>query len=251
MDSFGQAQPLVGDIEGQGQFRASSSARRDRANACTLFLSLFWKGSPDSGELRPLYRLATPVTLSAGKTIFSEGEHADSVFGLSQGSVRLYKNASDGRRQIVAFALPGEFLGMPLAKSYHCSADAIDQVVLCRFPRAGFANFIQTAPNTMRRLIDFATRELDMALGLSVLLGHASAEQRLTTFFIEWRKRIDATSQFVPLPMLRQDIADFLGLKPETISRTLAKLEAKNVIRVVPKGVVLNRLDETTMLPPS
>jgi CRP/FNR family transcriptional regulator len=75
------------------------------------------------------------------------------------------------------------------------------------------------------------------------LLGHASAEERVTTFLFDWRTRLVALgvrSHFVPLPMLRQDIANFLGLRLETLSRTLAKLEAKTAIRIVLNGVVLN-----------
>jgi CRP/FNR family transcriptional regulator len=159
----------------------------------------------------------------------------------------MYKNVPDGRRQVVTFALPGDFLGMPHAQSHSCSADAIDNVLLCRFPRSEFAKFVQTAPDTMRRLLEFAAGELDMALQLSVLLGHASAEERVTEFLFDWRSRLTlgTLSQFVPLPMLRQDIADLLGLRLETLSRTLAKLEAKNVIRIVRNGVVLNRFDQS------
>ena len=240
MEGFGSAQARARFFENRGRSRASGSE-----NARDLFLSQFWGGNPEGEELQQLYQIASKVDFCAGKTIFSEGEHATSAFGLAQGYVRLYKNMPDGRLQIVAFALPGEFLGMPLAEVHSCSADAIDNIVLCRFPRTEFANFLQTAPDTMRRLIEFATSELDMTRRLSALLGYASAEERVTTFLFDWRNRLvapGARSQFVPLPMLRQDIADFLGLRLETLGRTIAKLEAKNVIRIVPKGVVLNEL---------
>jgi CRP/FNR family transcriptional regulator len=245
MEGFGSAQRGAGLIAVQGRSRASGNARRDHENARVTFLSLFWGGNPEGEELRRLYQLASKVDFCAGKTIFSEGERAASAFGLAQGYVRLYKNTPDGRRQIVAFALPGDFLGMPLTDCHSCSADAIDQVVLCRFPRAELASVIKTSPGTMRQLIDFATRELDMAWGLSVLLGHASAEERVTMFLFDWSNRLGAHCHYVPLPMLRQDIADFLGLRLETLSRALAKLEAKNVIRIVPKGVVLTGLHGT------
>jgi CRP/FNR family transcriptional regulator len=216
-----------------------------------IFPALFCGGLTDTHELRELKRLAIVVHFEAEQTVFSEGEPADCVFGLSQGIVRLYKLLPDGRRQVLAFALPGDFLGMPLAERHAFSADAIGEVVLCRFRRNELTRFIQTSPFMMRRLIDFATHELDMAQDQLLLLGNASAEEKVAIFLVNWRNRlarIAKVSQPVPLPMRRQDIADFLGLKLETISRTLAKLEQKNVIRLVPKAVFLTGLEQTLLV---
>jgi CRP-like cAMP-binding protein len=127
------------------------------------FPTLFCGETSDQLELRDFQRLATQVYFPAGKTIFSEGERANSVFGLSQGVVRLYKMLPDGRRQILGIALPGDFLGMPLAARHNFSADAIGEVALCQFSRDNLTKFIQSRPNITRRLIEFATRELDMA----------------------------------------------------------------------------------------
>ena len=216
-----------------------------------FFPTLFCGATPDAHELRELQRLATQVYFRAGKTIFSEGELANSVFGLSQGVVRLYKMLPDGRRQILAFALPGDFLGMPFARRHSFSADAIGEVALCRFSRGELTKLIQSSPNILRLLIEFATRELDMAQEQLLLLGNGSAEERVAMFLVNWRNRLMRLTPFsenVPLPMRRQDIADFLGLKLETISRTLAKLEEKHVIRLVPNGVSLTGLDQTILV---
>jgi CRP/FNR family transcriptional regulator len=196
-------------------------------------------------------RLATHVRFNGGHTIFSEGERADSAFGLSHGVVRLYKMLPDGRRQVVAFALPGDFLAMPLADRFSFSADAIGEVSVCRFPREELKRLIQSSPNIMRLLIEFATRELQTAQDQLSLLGNGSAEERVAVFLVNWRDRmarVSSISQAVPLPMQRRDIADFLGLKLETISRTLAKLEERNVIRIVPNGVLLTGLEQTTLV---
>jgi CRP/FNR family transcriptional regulator len=219
--------------------------------ARAYFPTLFCGVSSNAHELRELQGLATEVYFRSGKTIFSEGEPAENAFGLSQGVVRLYKLLPDGRRHVVAFALPGDFLGMPLADRHSFSADAIGEVALCRFPRDDLTKFIQSSPSMMRRMVEFATRELDMAQDQLLLLGNGSAEERVAMFLVSWRNRLARLSVFsetVPLPMRRQDIADFLGLKLETISRTLAKLEQKNVIRVVPKGVFLTGLEQTLLI---
>ena len=216
----------------------------------TFFPTLFCGESCDRRELAELRRLATHVGFNGGHTIFSEGERADSAFGLSQGVVRLYKSLPDGRRQVVAFALPGDFLAMPLADRFSFSADAIGEVSVCRFPREELKRLIQSSPNIMRLLIEFATRELQTAQDQLSLLGNGSAEEKVAVFLVNWcdrMARVSSISQAVPLPMRRQDIADFLGLKLETVSRTLAKLEQRNVIRIVPNGVLLTGLEQTTL----
>jgi CRP/FNR family transcriptional regulator len=216
-----------------------------------LFPTLFCGSTPDALELRDFQELATEVYFRAGQTIFSEGKFAEGVFGLSRGVVRLYKRLPDGRRHVLAFALPGDFLGMPFADWHTFSADAIGEVALCRFSRGDLTKFIQSSPNIMRLMIEFATRELDMAQDQLHLLGNGSAEERVAIFLVRWRNRLARLSLFseaVPLPMRRQDIADYLGLKLETVSRTFAKLEQKNVIRVVPKGIFLTGLEQTLLV---
>jgi CRP/FNR family transcriptional regulator len=103
----------------------------------------------------------------------------------------------------------------------------------------------------MRLLIEFATRELATAQDQLLLLGNGSAEEKVAIFLVNWRNRLARLSVFsetVPLPMRRQDIADFLGLKLETVSRTLAKLEQQNVIRLFPNGVFLTGLERTVLV---
>jgi CRP/FNR family transcriptional regulator, anaerobic regulatory protein len=216
-----------------------------------FFQTLFCAATATALELREFDRLATQVYFRPGRTIFSEGELASSVYGLSQGVVRLYKLLPDGRRQILAFALPGDLLGMPLARRHNFSADAIGEVALCRFSRDELTKFIQSSHNMMRLLIEFEARELEMAHDHLLLLGNGSAEEKVAIFLVSWRNRLARLSVFsetVPLPMRRQDIADFLGLKLETVSRTLAKLEQRNVIRLIPKGVFLTGLEQTLLV---
>ena len=218
---------------------------------CALFPVLFCGAAADILDLQELQRLATEVYFRSGRTIFSEHELADSVFGLSQGIVRLHKQLPDGRRQVLAFALPGDFLGMPLAERHSFSANAIGEVILSRFSRYELAEFIQSNPNVMRLMIEFAIRELDTAQDQLLLLGNGSAEEKVAIFLVSWRNRLARLSPFletVPLPMRRQDIADFLGLKLETVSRMLTKLEQKNAIRLVPKGVFLTGLEQTLLV---
>lgn len=225
-----------------------------RRTKTKTFAMLFCGSTVDVPEVREIQRLATQVYSPSGRTIFSEDDPADAVFGLSQGFVRLYKRLPDDRRQVLAFALPGDFLEMPFVDHHRFSADAIGEVALWRFSRADLSKLIRSSPNIMRWLLEFATRELDMARDHLLLLGKGSAEEKVATFLAGWRNRLAhlfVFSETVPLPMWRQDIADFLGLETETVSRMLAKLERKNLIRVVPKGVVLTGLgaDRSFLVP--
>jgi|ERR1700688_3488646 CRP/FNR family transcriptional regulator, anaerobic regulatory protein len=219
--------------------------------ASSFFPTLFCGEACDARELAELKRLTTPIRFEAGQTIFSEGDAARSAFGLSHGVVRLYRLLPAGRRQVVAFALPGDFLAIPLADRFSFSADAVGELGVCRFPREELKRFIQTSPNVMRLLMDFAARELQLAQDQLTLLGNGSAEERVVAFLVNWRRRVarlTPISQAVPLPMRRQDIADFLGLKLETVSRTFAKLEQRDVIRIVPHGAVLTGLEQTELV---
>ena len=218
--------------------------------ASSFFPTLFCADSCDARELAELKRLAVPVRFDGGQTIFSEGDVARNAYGLSHGVVRLYRLLPDGRRQVVAFALPGDFLALPLAERFSFSADAVGEISVCRFPREELKHLIQTNPGIMRLLIEFAARELQSAQDQLTLLGNGSAEERVIAFLLNWRGRVTRltpVTQSVPLPMRRQDIADFLGLKLETVSRTFAKLEQRNVIRVVPHGVVLMGQEQTEL----
>jgi len=216
-----------------------------------FFPTLFCGKACNELELRELQRLATQIYPRPGETIFSEGDLADDVFGLSHGVVRLYRLLPDGRRQILAFALPGEFLGTPFSVRHRFSADAIGEVALCRFSRNELTKFVQSSPGVMTLMVEFVARELDMAQDQLLLLGNGSAEERVVMFLVSWHNRLtrlSVSSRTVPLPMRRQDIADFLGLKLETVSRTLAKLEQKKVIRLVPNGVCLTHLAQTLLM---
>ena len=168
---------------------------------------------------------------------------------LSRGFVRLYKLPPDGRRQILGFALPGDFLGMPINDRHRFSADAIGEVTLSRFSRIKLANFVLSSPNVLRLLMEFAARQLEMAQ--DQMIGRRSAEEKVSIFLVTWRSRltrIAASSEAVPLPMPRRDIADFLGLTLETISRTFTKLEQRKAIRILPKAVMLTGLEQPPLL---
>lgn len=198
--------------------------------------------SLDGVEMREFEHLARQIQFASGETVFAEEEMTTSFYSLLEGVMRLYKLLPDGRRQIVGFALPGDFLGMTTSGRHNFSADAIGPVAVCRFSRVSFARFVEDKPHFLQRINELAVRELSQARDHMVLLGRRSAEEKVAAFLIGWRHRniqLRGPSATVPLPMSRQDIADYLGLTIETVSRTFTKLERDGVIEIVSGGVTL------------
>ena len=196
----------------------------------------------DRAELRELEHLGRHVHFKSSETVFAQEEMTSSIYNLLEGVMRLYKLLPDGRRQIVGFALPGDFVGMAASARHHFSADAIGPVAVCRFFRTSFALFVENKPHLLRRINELGVRELSQAQDHMVLLGRRSAEEKVATFLIGWRDRLVrlmGPTKTVPLPMSRQDIADFLGLTIETVSRTFTKLERDGVIEILPGSVCL------------
>ena len=111
--------------------------------------------------------------------------------------------------------------------------------------------FVADKPHLLRRINELVIRELGQAQDHMVLLGRRSAEEKVASFLVGWRVRLarlgDATNT-LPLPMGRQDIADFLGLTIETVSRTLTRLERDGVIEIVPGGIRLVDLERVEVL---
>jgi CRP/FNR family transcriptional regulator, anaerobic regulatory protein len=201
-------------------------------------------GALDAQELVELDLMARKMNFGAKDALFLQGEPANKVFNLSHGVARIYKLLPDGRRQVIGFAIQGDFLGLSAMSHHHLSADAITPIAACVFPRPAFARFIEDKIALLRRMNEFVNRELMLAQDRMLLLGRFSAEEKMASFVINWRERLarlDQPTETVALPMSRRDIADYLGLTIETVSRTFTKLERDKVLAVAPGGVrVLN-----------
>jgi CRP/FNR family transcriptional regulator len=196
----------------------------------------------DQDELRQLEQLGHRFQYRPNEPVFSQEEIVSSCYNVLEGVLRLYKLLSDGRRQIVGFALPGDFLGLSVNGRHGISADAVGPATVCRFVKNSFSRFAESKPNLLRRINEFITRDLGEAQEQMVLLGRRSAEEKVATFLVKWRDRlarIGPLGAVTPLPMSRQDIADYLGLTIETVSRTFTKLERDGVIEIVPGGIRL------------
>lgn len=195
--------------------------------------------TPD--ELEHLAEIVTDQTVEAGHAIFSEGDDAGSLFNVTGGVVKLYKLLPDGRRQITGFLFPGDFLGLAVNEQYGYSAEAVEPVKLCRFPRVPLERVMDRYPHMKARLFTMASNELAAAQDQMLLLGRKTARERIASFLLQLQssaKRRGQPVNPVRLPMNRGDIADFLGLTTETVSRTISAMKRAGVIALREGGNV-------------
>jgi CRP/FNR family transcriptional regulator len=184
-------------------------------------------------DLASLAAVALPKAIEAGVGFMAEGEPAFHFFNLTGGTARLFKLLPDGRRQVLGFARAGQFLGLASAKSYTVSAEAVELVHLCRFPRAPLHRLVDQFPRLERQLLATAANELAVAQEQMVLLGRKTARERVASFLVGWAAGGRPCAPPVArlhLPMTRGDIADYLGLTIETVSRTLTRFRVEGLL---------------------
>jgi len=155
--------------------------------------------------------------------IYGENDPADYVYKVLSGTVRTCKLLTDGRRQIDAFYLPGDMFGLELGDTHCCSAEAIGDSVVLVVKRSLLLAAAEKSNGLARRLWSLTAHDLRRAQHHTLLLIK-SAQERVAAFLLEMAERLCAGSA-VELPMSRQDIADYLGLTIETVSRTLSQFE--------------------------
>jgi len=171
--------------------------------------------------------------LAPGRLAISEGDPATDLFNVVRGSVKLYKLLPDGRRQVTGFLFPGDFLGIAFNDTYAYSAEAIESVQLCRFPRGKLESLLIELPKLERRLLGEAANELAAAQDQMLLLGRKTAQERVASFIVSLSRKAEKRKKPaspIALPMSRTDIADYLGLTTETVSRTLTQLRQAGLI---------------------
>ena len=162
--------------------------------------------------------------------IYGENEPADYVYKVISGAVRTYKVLYDGRRQIDAFYLPGDIFGLELGDEHSCSAEAITETTVVLVKRTRVLAAADKNSDVARSLWSLTAGNLRRAQDHALLLIK-SAQERVAAFLLEMAERLAAGSA-LELPMSRQDIADYLGLTIETVSRSLSQLERSAAIAV-------------------
>lgn len=179
--------------------------------------------------------------------IYGENERAEYVYKVLNGSVRTYKVLSDGRRQIGAFYLPGDLFGLEAGEVHTLSAEAITECKVLVIKRGALTALAARDPEVARQLWATTAAELQRAQD-HIMLLIKTAQERVAGFLLEMAARSAVTTE-VELPMSRQDIADYLGLTIETVSRTLTHLENAATIAVpTSRHIVLRNRGALTRL---
>ena len=174
--------------------------------------------------------IGTTMTFKRGAEIFGENEPADYVYKLLRGSARSYQILSDGRRQIQGFHFAGDIFGLEAGAEHLSAAEALTDVVVLMVRRSAILNAAIHDGLVARELWTYTSRELDFAREHAMLLIK-TAQERVASFLLHLADRFNGNA--VDLPMSRQDIADYLGLTIETVSRQLTRLKTSGVIRLL------------------
>lgn len=197
-------------------------------------------GVPDE-SLDGLAAITTAHHVEPGDVIFDEGEAADHVLTITSGMVKVYKMMPNGRRQITGFFFAHDILGLAHEGAYVSSAEAVTPVNLCRFPRSKLETLLDRFPQMERRLLRMTATELAVAQDQMVLLGRKTASEKIASFLVmlsERATRLGGKDDEIDLPMTRTDIADYLGLTTETVSRTFTQLRKRGCIELVDAALV-------------
>jgi len=163
--------------------------------------------------------------------VYGEEEPAEYLYQVVSGAVRTYKVLQDGRRQIGAFHLPGDIFGLEADEVHAFSAEAVSDCTLRIARRASIMALATRDGDLATELWQRTAEAFRRAQEHMLLLGRKNAEERVASFLLRMAART-ATGQAIELPMSRQDIADYLGLTIETVSRTLTILENRAAIEL-------------------
>jgi CRP/FNR family nitrogen fixation transcriptional regulator len=161
--------------------------------------------------------------------VFGAGERVEHVYRVVSGAVRTMRYSSDGRRQILAFHLPGDVFGLELGDTHEYSAEAVVESELVLIRRSVIERAAAESTTAARALLQLAANQLHDAQEHALMLGRKGAGERVAAFLLRLQERLTSRQQ-VDLPMSRLDIADHLALTIETVSRAFTQMEREHTI---------------------
>jgi len=202
-----------------------------------MFVRITTDSAPRPNSLRDLGMTSSSTALVSlsefsykkGSEVYGEKEPADYVYQVKSGAVRSYKLLSDGRRQIGAFHLTGDIFGLENGSEHRFTAEAIVDTTVRLVKRQSLELVAESDTVVARNLLSMTTNNLQHAEDHMLLLGRKTSLERVAAFLLEMDKRL-AAADVMALPMSRRDIADYLGLTLETVSRALSHLHELGII---------------------
>jgi CRP-like cAMP-binding protein len=177
----------------------------------------------------PLDAIGAVVSVKQGAELYAEGDPASYLYRVTAGVLRTCKLLPDGRRQIDDFLFPGDFFGLEGLGEHGFAAEAVTNASVVRYSRARLDLLAMDDARLCGRLLQLTLKRLGKAHGRVLLLGRKTAEEKLASFLLEMLDNASSRDA-IDLPMSRTDIADYLGLTIETVSRTFSALKQEGVI---------------------
>ena len=187
----------------------------------------------DEDELSELERIKTYRTFKPGEVVIWRGDDLRYVSSVVYGIATLTKSLDDGRMQMVGLLLPSDFIGRPGRNKLDFDVTAASELTLCCFERKPFEKLLGQTPHITERLVEMAMDELDAARDWMVLLGRKTAREKLATFLHMLVQRCVIQNTAAPevvLPLTREEIASYLGLTLETVSRQLGTFKRDGIV---------------------
>jgi CRP/FNR family transcriptional regulator len=200
--------------------------------------------------LLQLSRHTVKTVVEKEHELLSAGRDIERYANILSGVVKLTKLMADGRQQIVGLQFAPDFLGRPFKRQSDFSAEAATNVRICSFPKSVLEEILRQSPQMEHRLHEQTLKELDEARDWMLTLGRKTASEKVASFLYLIARHIDPNIDLstgpirFELPLKRADIADFLGLTIETVSRQLTKLRKSGIIRIENnRKVIIDHID--------
>jgi CRP/FNR family nitrogen fixation transcriptional regulator len=205
--------------------RAQQATVSDLHPAQTLAARTAWLGKLNE----PLKSAGTIIEVLEGREICAEGQETETFYKVLSGVVRVCRFLADGRRQIEAFHVAGDMFGLELGDERVMSGEAVTDCRLIAYRRRGVEQQAKTDHAISQQLFQYAMQSLSQAQCHSLLLSRRGAAEKVAAFLLDWMEKTTGDNT-LHLPMSRQDIADYLGLTIESVSRSMSQFERDRTI---------------------
>ena len=228
-------------------YLADNKYHRTRCSLCKIKSYSFCRCLNDD-DLEIFSKVSFEKKFTDKENIFLQNDPSTHLYNITEGNVKIYQLLDDGRIQIIGFLYPGDFFGTYKNNKYNYSAEAIGNLRVCVFDQRVLDKYMDQNPILAKELLNQTSYELTLAQDRMTVMGRLNAIEKIAIFFINisnQRKRIGWQSNPISLSMARQDIADYLGLTIETVSREISKLKTSNIIKIISsKQLFINDIEK-------
>ena len=228
-------------------YLADNKDYKTRCSLCKIRSYSFCRCLNDD-QLEIFSKVSFEKKFTDKENIFLQNDPSTHLYNITEGNVKIYQLLDDGRIQIIGFLYPGDFFGTYKNNKYNYSAEAIGNLRVCVFDQKVLDKYMDQNPILAKELLNQTSYELTLAQDRMTVMGRLNAIEKIAIFFINisnQRKRIGWQSNPISLSMARQDIADYLGLTIETVSREISKLKTSNIIKIISsKQLFINDIEK-------